>query len=151
MNRPTRLLLRTELLVMPDRNHSVAGESTEFSRRSVLRAMGAGVGASAFPGGVGGGLGLGTAGGELRGSDIPRNRAEWSQRGQLCPVGSDSEGGPVPQRLTPPPRCIKPQDRPIYGPTDVNERTANGSLAVATNHEGAMTVSGGRGPRSTST
>lgn len=125
---------------MTDRDDSVDEESKEFSRRSVLGAMGAGVGASALPGGVGGGFGLGTADRQLSGSAILRNRAEGSRRGRLYPVGSDFESGSIPQRLTSKPRCIKPQDRPIYGPTDVNAQTANGSLAVATNHEGTMTV-----------
>jgi len=125
---------------MTDRDDGVDDDSNGFSRRRLLGAMGAGVGASAFPGVVRGGLGSTTTDSELSGADILRNRAAGSRRARLYPVGSDFESGSVPQRLTSKPRCVQPQERPLYGPTDVNAQTANGSLAVATNHEGTMTV-----------
>jgi hypothetical protein len=114
-------------------------EDTEFSRRAVLGAVGAGVGASALPGAVGARV-RGQADEGLSGADIIRNRAAGSERDRLHPAGSDFDTGSIPQRLEYKPQCVQPPGRPLYGPTDVNAQTANGSLAVATNPQGTMTV-----------
>ncbi len=36
--------------------------------------------------------------------------------------------------------CFKPENRELYGPTDVNAQSANGRLAVGINREGTITV-----------
>ena len=114
-----------------------ASEETEraVSRRSVLGAVGAGVALGSLP--AAGARASGATGADA--AAAARDRIGRHRRGRLYPVDSDFHGS-TPQRLRAKRGCFKPRDRPIYGPTDVNAQSANGSLAVATNDEGTMTV-----------
>ncbi|PSQ11031.1 hypothetical protein BRC99_06790, partial [Halobacteriales archaeon QS_7_69_60] len=111
-----------------------ASEETEraVSRRSVLGAVGAGVALGSLPA-------AGASGGEAGADAATQARIGRHRRGRLYPVDSDFHGS-TPQRLRAKRGCFKPQDRPIYGPTDVNAQSANGSLAVALNDAGTMSV-----------
>jgi hypothetical protein len=125
---------------MSDRNEDQDGNTENgFSRRSLLGAVGVGAAFGTLPiagraSGMGTGLGIdGDDGGDAA------LRQDRSYRGRLYPIDADFHGE-TPQRLRAKRGCFKPQNRPIYGPTDVNAQTANGRLAVATNREGTMTV-----------
>ena len=112
-------------------------EETEraVSRRSVLGAVGAGVALGSLP--VAGARAGGASGADA--DAAARDRTGRHRRGRLYPVDSDFHGS-TPQRLRAKRGCFKPRDRPIYGPTDVNAQSANGSLAVALNDAGTMSV-----------
>lgn len=100
-------------------------ESAPVDRRSVLRALGSGVGLSAA--GVGGRL-TGRTGDAGRASDAGRAMAE--RRDEFYARQATAGKG----------ECFRPNQREIYGPTDVNAQTGNGGLSVAFNDAGTMTV-----------
>ena len=118
---------------MSEQDDASEGTERAVSRRSMLGAVGAGVALGSLPA-------AGASADEAGGADAAtRARIGRHRRGRLYPVDSDFHGS-TPQRLRAKRGCFKPRDRPIYGPTDVNAQSANGSLAVATNGEGTMTV-----------
>jgi hypothetical protein len=95
---------------------------SEMDRRSVLRAMGVGV--SPGVGGLVSGdeRGGGTTGRDGAGLTAARNRfySGWAVAGKT--------------------ECFRPDEREIYGPTDITAQTGNGRLSVALNDAGTMTV-----------
>ena len=107
------------------------------SRRGLLGTVGVGVGLGALPGRV--------AAADLDQTDdatggaVAGGTGGFAVRSRLYPVRSDFHGE-TPQRLRAKRGCFKPRDRPIYGPTDVNAQSANGSMAVAINGAGTMSV-----------
>ena len=109
----------------------------DVSRRGLLGAVGVGVGLGALPGRV--------AAADLdhtdaaTGSAVAGGEGGFAARSRLYPVQSDFHGE-TPQRLRAKRGCFKPRNRPIYGPTDVNAQSANGSMAVAVNDAGTMSV-----------
>lgn len=108
---------------MPD-NNSESGESGKpVSRRSVLAALGSGIGAAGVSG---------------SGRAASLSGAYEAGLGQQPPGASPNQFGLG--RLAAKPGCFKLNARELYGPTDINAQSANGRLAVATNDVGTMTV-----------
>jgi hypothetical protein len=96
-----------------------------FSRRSILGALGGGAGLASFPGPVQAGT-LDSRGGGARLTDR-----------QLARAGVERYNlGRIEEKTG----CFKPDQRELYGPTNVNAQTANGRLAVGLNRAGTVTV-----------
>lgn len=105
-------------------------------RRTVLRAIG--VGAGLAGGSRAGALGSARA---STGEDGPSAAARMvaariaaTDRPGLA--GTTGEHGPVEGKT----ECFRPDEREIYGPTDINAQSGNGGLSVAVNDAGTMTV-----------
>lgn len=98
-------------------------------RRSVLRALGSGLGVSAA--GFGGRLTSHTGGGGT-GVDGTTN-ASYSMAAARTEFYSQ-------RAVAGKGECFRPNQREIYGPTDINAQTGNGGLSVALNDAGTMTV-----------
>jgi hypothetical protein len=118
-------------------------EDLAVDRRSVLRAVGAGAGIAA---GRRSGIldGDGVLGG---GSDGPSGREMLAARvdattrsGLLATTASGPREKYSQDSLQAKTECFRPNEREIYGPTDINAQTGNGRLSVALNREGTMTV-----------
>jgi hypothetical protein len=104
----------------------------DLSRRSLLGAVGSGVGLGALSSRV-------AAQGPDGTDELAASTGGFAHRSRLYPTQADFHGE-TPQRLRAKRGCFKPQDRPIYGPTDVNAQSANGSMAAAVNDEGTVSV-----------
>lgn len=99
-----------------------------IDRRTLLGALGSGVGLSGLSGlasaspSTGGDVPAGTR--TPTGVELARARVHGNGFG---PLTSNSE-------------CFRPNQREIYGPTDMSAASANGRLAVGVNREGTVTV-----------
>lgn len=99
-----------------------------LKRRTVLGALGTGVGLSGLTGAAAADDPTGIANASVdqptRGVELARARVHDNGFG---PLTSNTE-------------CFRPNQREIYGPTDMTAASANGRLAVGVNREGTVTV-----------
>ncbi len=108
------------------------GQHESVERRSVLRALGAGavlpgLGDFGLPGGDG--LDLPAGDGAVPATTAARN-GWYADRAVTDPTTAVTDVA----------ECVRPDQREIYGPTDVNAQTANGRLAVGLTGDGTVSV-----------
>lgn len=106
-----------------------ARQSTTVVRRSVLRAAGVGAGIAAGPG-------VGLAGATE--SDSLTSHASAARSG--LDLARARNAFYSQQAVAGKMECFRPDQREIYGPTDVSAQTGNGRLSVALNGAGTVTV-----------
>jgi hypothetical protein len=90
------------------------------------------------PDGDGGGLIGGDGGGLIGGGDgggLPGGEGGLSGALADSPLGKYD-----PEALQAKTECFRPDQRELYGPTDINAQTGNGRLSVGLNREGTLTV-----------